>query len=163
VKIELYSSSHLYAQFDCGVEALNKYLQSLASPDIKRGMAQVYIAVDKSIVVGYYSLSPFSILFSELPEKLSKKYPPNKDVPCWLIGKLARSLSVKGQGIGEFLLLDAMKRIKQGACVYGGFCIIVDTKDDKAARFYKKYGFEILDEAQNTRRYYLPIAEIPDF
>jgi GNAT superfamily N-acetyltransferase len=126
-------------------------------------MAQVYVAVDKSVVVGYYSLSPFSIMFSELPVKISKKYPPNKDVPCWLIGKLARSLLVKGQGVGEFLLLDAMKRVKQGAFIYGGFCIIVDSKDDKAALFYKKFGFDILDETKNTRRFYLPIAEIPDY
>jgi len=102
-------------------------------------------------------------MFSELPAKLAKKYPPNKDVPCWLIGKLARDLSVKGQGVGEFLLLDAMKRVKQGALVYGGFCIIVDSKDDKTALFYKKFGFEIFDETMNNRRYYLPIAEIPDF
>ena len=126
-------------------------------------MAKVYVAIENSTAVGYYSLSPFSIMFSELPAKLAKKYPPNKDVPCWLIGKLARDLSVKGQGVGEFLLLDAMKRVKQGALIYGGFCIIVDSKDDKAALFYKKFGFEILDETRNTRRYYLPISEIPDF
>jgi hypothetical protein len=143
MKIELYSSSHSRAPFDCGNEDLNKYFKSLASPDIKRGLAQVYVATDNSLVVGYYSLSPFSILFSELPVKLAKKYPPNKDVPCWLIGKLARDISVQGQGVGEFLLLDAMKRVKQGAFIYGGFCIVVDSK--------------------NARRFYLPIAEIPDF
>jgi predicted N-acetyltransferase YhbS len=126
-------------------------------------MAQVYIAIDNSVVVGYYSLSPFSIMFSELPAKLAKKYPSNKDIPCWLIGKLARDISVKGHGIGEFLLLDAMRRVKHGTLIYGGFCIIVDSKDGKAALFYKKFGFDILDETRNTRRYYLPIAEIPDF
>jgi GNAT superfamily N-acetyltransferase len=102
-------------------------------------------------------------MFSELPEKLAKKYPPNNDIPGWLVGKLARDLSVKGQGVGELLLMDAMKRVKQGALVYGGFCIIADSKNDKAAQFYKKFGFEILDETRNTRRYYLPIAEIPLF
>ena len=57
--------------------------------------------------------------------------------------------------------MDALKKIKQAAMLTSGYCVVVDTKTEKSKTFYQKYGFEILDETQNTRRFILPIADIP--
>ncbi|GAB7140110.1 hypothetical protein RsTz2092_00580 [Deferribacterales bacterium RsTz2092] len=82
-------------------------------------------------------------------------------IPCWLLGKLARDISAKGQGVGTALLRDALQRVKTLSAEGGGYCVVVDSKDEKSDLFYKQYGFELLDESKNEHRFYLPVAEIP--
>ena len=159
-----------YLSFDCGIESFNNYLKNTAFKDMgSRGQAQVYVLPVKNVVIGYYTIEPFAFEPSELPQKLAKKRAINLKVSSWLIGRLARDLSVKGQGIGEKLLMDALQRIKRLAGEGGGYCVIVDIKFDKTDKQYKKlydfyasFWFELLDETKSFRRFFLPIAEIPD-
>ena len=133
-----------------------------------RRQAQVYVLPVENTVAGYYTIEPFTFEPSELPVNLAKKRTKNLKVSSWLIGRLARDLSVKGQGIGEKLLMDALQRIKRLADEGGGYCVIVDTKCEKTDNqyqklynFYTSFGFELLDESKSFRRFFLPIAEIP--
>jgi predicted GNAT family N-acyltransferase len=160
--LPILTREHERSGFDCGNASLNLYIKELASSDMKRGQAKVYVYAVDIQVLGYYTIAPFSFSPGEMPAKLAKKYDPRKMVSCWLIGKLARDLSVKGRGIGEMLLMDALFRIKRLASEGGGYCVIVDSKDDHASAFYRSFGFEILDETKNERRFFLPISEIPD-
>ena len=158
--IERFQNSFQRDTFDCGNEALNSYLKTIAPQDIKRNLSSVWVKIQQNTVVGYYTLAPFTLLLTELPPSLAKKMPKGKLIPCWLIGKLARDLSVKGRGVGEELLVDALRRVMMLAQTAAGFCVVVDSKDLKATRFYESYGFTVLDKTQNERRLYLPIAEI---
>ncbi len=124
-------------------------------------MCRVYVTLENNNVIGYYTISLFILQFMELPTSLSKHYPLNKLLPCYLIGKLAIDLSHQKQGIGETLLMDALFKIKQSAIISSGYCVVVDTKSEKSKNFYLKYGFQILDENKNERGFYLPIEEIP--
>ena len=47
-RVELLNSGHPRAAFDCGVEALNAYLQRQASQDAKRRVSACYVAITKS-------------------------------------------------------------------------------------------------------------------
>ena len=134
-----------------------------------RRQAQVYVLPVGKKVVGFYTIEPFAFEPFELPEKIAKKRAINLKVSSWLIGRLARDLSVKGQGFGEKLLMDALQRIKRLANEGGGYCVIVDSKFEKSDKqyeklydFYTSFGFELLDETKSFRRFFLPIAEIPD-
>ena len=156
--------------FDCGIESFNNYLKPTAFIDMgSRRQAQVYVLPAGKAVVGFYTIEPFAFEPSELTAKLAKKRAANLKVSGWLIGRLARDLSVKGQGIGEKLLMDALQRIKRLANEGGGYCVIVDTNYDKTDAqyrklydFYTSFGFELLDETKSFTRFFLPIAEIPD-
>jgi hypothetical protein len=90
-----------YLSFDCGIESFNNYLKNAAFKDMgSRRQAQVYILPHENVVIGFYTIEPFAFEPSELPAKLAKKRAANLKVSSWLIGRLARDLSAKGQGIG---------------------------------------------------------------
>jgi hypothetical protein len=44
--------------------------------------------------------------------------------------------------VGELLLADAVRRILDAARSVAVFAIIVDAKDDTAALFYRRFGFQ---------------------
>lgn len=106
-------------------------------------MARVFVAEDERHgVVGFYSLSAFTLTIENLPAELARKLPHYEAIPAALIGRLARDEKVRGQGIGELLLADAVRRILTASKTLAVFAIVVDAKDERAAKFYKAYGFQ---------------------
>jgi predicted N-acetyltransferase YhbS len=88
----------------------------------------VFIASDEAFgVVGFYSLSSFTLAF--------------EDLPAALIGRLARDERMRGRGIGDLLMADAIRRILGAGRSLAVFAIIVDAKDAHAATFYQGFGF----------------------
>ena len=59
-----------------------------------------------------------------------------------LIGRLARDQRAPGQGVGDMLLADAIRRILSAAGTLAVFAIVVEAKDEKAAGFTRDFGFE---------------------
>jgi predicted N-acetyltransferase YhbS len=77
-----------------------------------------------------------------IPDSISKKLPNSYDsIPTTLLGRLAVDTKYKGQGVGEALLVDALRRSNYTSESVGSFAVIVDPFDEGADRFYKKYGF----------------------
>jgi predicted GNAT family N-acyltransferase len=98
--------------------------------------------VDRTIgVVGFYSLSAYTLALNDLPEALAKKLPRYDAIPAALIGRLARDVRVRDCGLGELLLADAVRRILQAAQSVAIFAIVVDAKDERAVDFYTRFGF----------------------
>ena len=79
-------------------------------------------------------------------------------VSATLLGRLAVSTAFRGQGVGEFLLMDALYRCLASSKQIASAGVIVDAKDEPAARFYKKYGFGELPKIEN--RLFLPMGTI---
>jgi citrate lyase synthetase len=67
------------------------------------------------------------------------------------------SAAQQGQGLGELLLMDAIKRVCNVRGQVGVFALFVDAKDEDAA-FYSKYGFTALPQA--TRIMVLPLNQV---
>lgn len=99
-------------------------------------------------VLGYYSLSASSITAADLPSELVKKLPRYPHLPVTLIGRLAIDQPCKGQGLGQFLLMDALYKSLQAATTIAAMAVVVDAKDDAAAAFYKRYGFLTLSASE---------------
>lgn len=145
--------------FSSGTEALDAYLKKQASQDVKKKAAVVYVATpDGKTVLGYYTLSQYSILFDDIPSEITKRFAKYPAVPATLLGRLARDSSVKGQGMGELLLLDALHRALELSKQAASAAIITDAKDQRGAAFYKRYGFIQLPETE--RRLFLPMASV---
>ena len=62
-------------------------------------------------------------------------------MPAALIGRLARDERVRGQGIGELLLADAVRRILGASKTLAVFAIVVEAKNARAVAFYEGFGF----------------------
>ena len=134
--------------FDCGIENLNIYLKKYASQDIKRKFAQVFIISlsNSEEIIGFYTLSAFTIQTLSLPVEIAKKL-PKYPVPVSLLGRLAVDVNYQKKGIGKLLLADALKRVIKASEIIGIYALIVSAKNEEVKSFYKRYGFiELLDE-----------------
>ena len=134
---------HDRSKFSCEERSLTEYLQKQASQDIKRSLAACFVVLDQcKYVIGYYTLSNDSIGRTEIPEEYQKKIPRNYDVPVTLLGRLARDITVKGTGLGEHLLLDALQRSNSvSKKSIGSMAVVVAPLSENAVSFYSKYGF----------------------
>lgn len=142
LRFEPLGTRHDRSRFACGQAELDDWFRRRAGQDERRNLARVFVAVDSELgVVGFYSLSSFTLDLGDLPEELARKLPRYDGVPAARIGRLARDSRVRGKGVGELLLADAVRRILSAAQSLAVFAIIVDAKDEHAARFYEEFGF----------------------
>ena len=140
--IEPLGKHHDRARFSCGQPDLDDWFRLRANQDEKRNVARVFVAIaDELGVVGFYSLSSFTLSLENLPDEVAHKLPRYDAIPAALIGRLARDERVRGQGVGEFLLADAIQRVLGVSRSIAVFAIVVDAKDERAADFYKAFGF----------------------
>jgi GNAT superfamily N-acetyltransferase len=150
---------HKRDDFSCGIEPLDRYLKTQASQDARRGFAAPIVAVtDDNTVIAYYTLSAFTIGVGELPEEETKGFPKHPVAPATLLGRLAVEQSCRGQGIGEHMLLHALKRAYDLSSEIASYTVVVDAKNDAAAAFYQHFGFQPLPE--RTDRLYLPMKQL---
>src|SRR5579863_3809402 len=98
---------HDRAAFSCGVAALDDWFRFRARQDEQRNVARVFVALDDQHgIVGFYSLSSFTLTIADLPPEQAKRLPRYDAIPAALIGRLARDQKVRGEGVGGLLLAD---------------------------------------------------------
>ena len=159
IRVEALTSGHDRSGFQCGQPMLDDFIRQLASQHEKRNISRTFVAVeeDETRVLGYYTLANGRIDVAHLPE--GRKL-PRLPVPVVLLGRLAVDKSQQGtpRRLGETLLMHALWRsvlVAQNSAVYA---VEVDAIDDKAAEFYRKYGFQpLLDHPLHL---YLPMITI---
>ena len=67
---------------------------------------------------------------------------------------------MQGQGLGGDLLLASGERALAGASQVGGVALAIDAKDDKAARWYERFGaLPLLDD---PLKLILPLGVVAD-
>lgn len=140
--IERLDPSHDRSSFDCGNETLNRYLKSIATQDLRRGLAITYVATfppDKA-AVGYFTLSAASIDLGNLPENVRKKLPTGAVIGSSLLGRLAVARSHKRQGLGGLMIASAVD-LSFAKSPLACAALIVDAIDDDAVEFYRRFGF----------------------
>ena len=142
--------SHKKQTFQCGKELLDNYLHKQANQDVKRKLTVCFVlATEDETVIGYYTLSNTGIPREIVPEEISNKLPKSyDDLPATLLGRLAIDKNFAGQGYGELLLIDALKRSYNiSTSSMGSMAVIVDPIDAQAVNFYEKYGFISLPDS----------------
>ena len=87
----------------------------------------------------------------------AKRLPRYDAIPAALIGRLARDEKVRGEGIGELLLADAIRRVIGAARSLAVFAIVVESMDEKAAAFYRGFGFTAFPN--RPLRLFMPASE----
>jgi GNAT superfamily N-acetyltransferase len=146
------------ASFDCGYPSLNDFLRLYALKNEKLSIGKTYIGLsDNKGVCGYFTISTAQIVAEDLPEDLQRKL-PRYPVPAFRIGRLAVDKEYQGAGIGQKLLKHALLKAIEVSYNVGLYAVLVDAIDEKAMRFYLKFGFIPFDEKPLTL--FLPIDTI---
>lgn len=146
--------------FDCGDDALNEFLRQHARQSHEKGAAKTFLAISKAdtrSILGYYCLSPASVEYSLMPE-IVRKGLARHQVPVFRLGRLAVNIPVQGLGLGGQLLLAAGRRCLRVAVEVGGVALLIDAKNERAAKWYASYGAVPLGGAPLTLL--LPLATI---
>ncbi len=158
-RVEPLRPSHDRAAFRCGVPELDDYFHHQASQDLRRKVAAPLVMLDKNgIIVGYYTLSAYSVHLGELPETVAQKLPRYPLLPATLLGRLAVSQEHRGQKIGRLLLMDALHRSWKNTAELASLGVVVEPLDEPARAFYQHHEFAPL--ADHPNRLFLPMATL---
>lgn len=136
------TGSHDRRGFDCGQAELNDWLRQVARQHQDKGLSKTFIALreeEPKRICGYYALTLAELENRHLPTAWRKKLP--RRIPGVRLGRLAVDRIHQGKGLGELLLVDALKR---AALIYkeaGGIGLFVDALDEQAAGYYRRFGF----------------------
>jgi GNAT superfamily N-acetyltransferase len=153
---------HDRKSFDCSSHELNEYFNRYARQNHESGGAKTFVAVRPAAparVLGFYAISPGAIEFARVPARLTRKL-GRYDVPVFRLGRLAIDRSVQGQGLGGDLLMAAGERALAVAAEVGGVALAIDAKDEKAAKWYARFGaLALLDD---PLKLVLPLTTIAD-
>ncbi len=151
-------TKHDRKRFDCGIKALNNYLKVMANQQAKKDNTRTFVLEDdndNSHIIGFYTLTMIPIDLKALPDKLQKKH--QSSTSGGLIARLAVDDRYQGEGFGEWLLIDALKKLLAASDTVAFPVVIVDAKDG-AKHFYERYGFQALQDAEN--KLFITIADI---
>lgn len=140
---ERFGSDHVLSGFDCGVGSLNVWLERHARIASSVGSAKTYVITDEEQgrVVGYHALTLASIEHVDATSR-AKKGMPKYPIPAMLLARLAVDESVRGKGLGAFLLRDAMVRTVAVSKEAGLRLLLAHALNEQAHTFYVKFGFE---------------------
>ncbi len=139
-RIEKLQLHHAVETFDCGHDALNRFLQKHALQNQQSGGSQTYVGLADETLIGYYALAVGSVEQDQAPERV-KKGPAKHAIPIMLLARLAVDLNWQKQGVGAALLKDATLRTLQAADIAGIRALVVHAKDDVAKNFYERFDF----------------------
>jgi GNAT superfamily N-acetyltransferase len=140
LRIEKLRRDHAVEGFDCGNEALNRFLFRYALQNQLAGSSQSYLAMRDAQVAGFYTLTVGQVEYDAAPQRLIQglaHYP----VPIMLLARLAVDQHWQNQGVGSGLLKDAILRTLQAAEIAGIRAFAVHAKDEQARAFYEHFDF----------------------
>jgi GNAT superfamily N-acetyltransferase len=126
--------------FDCGNDVLNTWLRHRAARNEASGDSRTFVSIDADTdaVVGYYTLSAWSLAHDQTSGWLKRNAPD--PISVILLGRLAVCVRARGLGLGRDLLADALANAAVGATILGARALVAEAIDDAAGRFYAHHG-----------------------
>jgi ribosomal protein S18 acetylase RimI-like enzyme len=155
-RLEPLGEEHERSLFRCGEDALDRYFQTQVNRDIRRRVANCFVAVENATrhVAAYYTISAASIRLADLPPDETRRLPRHPTVSAVRIGRLAVEQRFQGRGLGAALLADAASRTLNADAA--AFTLLVDARNHQAVAFYQRFGFRVL--SSQPRTLFLPLA-----
>ena len=132
--------SHDVQRFDCGAPPLNEYLRRQALPDQQAGKSRTYVAFVGIGVIAYFSLAAASVEPDAAIARVGKGQ-GGQSIPCVLLARFAVDVDYQGHGLGQAMLMEALRACLRAADVIGVRAVLVHAKDESTRDFYERYGF----------------------
>jgi len=130
---EALGSVHDVGGFDCGVEALNRWLRRASGVT---GLSATFVIANHGRVAGFYTLSAATVRSEAAPVRLRRGAPE----PVLKLGRLAVDGGSQGRGLGMALLMDAFART-YAVSRHTHIAALVADAPDASARWLERAGF----------------------
>jgi GNAT superfamily N-acetyltransferase len=157
LRLALINAEHDVSPFDCGNTELTNWLIRHALASQRADLARTYLALEGEQVVGYVSLTTGSVRRDEAPKRYARGMPAYP-LPTILIARLAVDHRRQGRRLGSRLLAEALRLAVAASDAAAARLAVVDAIDERAAAFYRKWGF--IDVPENPLRLYRKISDI---
>lgn len=139
-------ADHDRSAFVSGSEALDRYFREQTGQDMRRKIAKCFVAVTpEAEIAGFYTLTATSIPLEQIASARLKKLERYPLVPAVLLGRLAVAQAHQGKHLGAALVADALMRSSRSDIA--AHLMVVEAKDENAARFYEHLAFERLEDS----------------
>ncbi|TPN36142.1 GNAT family N-acetyltransferase [Mesorhizobium sp. B2-3-3] len=138
------AKGHDRTSFDCGDRQMNDFLRRFARQSHDQNAAKTFCAIDDTAaerILGFYTIAPSAVAHETVPETMTKGL-ARHEVSGFKLARLATDRTVAGHGLGGQLLAAAALRCLRLAGEGGGILLIIDAKNERAARWYASYGAE---------------------
>ena len=139
-RIEPLQARHAVERFDCGEEALNRFLVRFALANQGARASRSDVALDGDVVVGFHTLVVGEVSPEQAPERIGKGL-ARHPIPLMVLARLAVAVAHQGKGFGAALLKDGVGRTLAAAGISGIRALAVHAKDERAQGFYEHFGF----------------------
>lgn len=136
--IEPLTAEHRVQGFESGEAELDEWLVQRGWRNQLAGFSRTYVTTDGDRVVGYQSVSAFTVLRADATGRARRQAP--KQIPAILLGRLAVDLEAQGSGIGAGLLRHAMELTVAASDTVGVRMLVVTALHPGAAAFYERFG-----------------------
>ena len=140
--IEPLSRTHNRRTFDCGEEAVTRFLREQALQDheknLSRTMALIDQHVDAARISGYHTLVMAHVKQEDIPDD---RPAIKRTIPVILLGQLGVDKDFQSRGYGEMLLMDAQARVDEISTRTGVRAMMLDARSETQARWYEKHDF----------------------
>lgn len=158
-RIKSLGPAHDRAGFSSDVPELDDYLRLRAGQDARRKVAAPFVLVDEGdSILGYYTLSAYSIRLDILPKEIARRLPRYPLIPATLLGRLAVSSDHRGLGIGRMLLMDGLRRSYQNTKEIASVGVVAEALAEIARAFYIHH--EFMPMLNHPNRLFLPMGTI---
>jgi GNAT superfamily N-acetyltransferase len=156
-RIEKLGRGHHLDTFDCGDEALNRFLSRYALSNQQANASQTYLALADDRVIGFYTLVVGDVAFEYAADRL-KKGLARHPIPVMLLARMGVDLSWQGQRISSGLLKDAMRRTVQAADIAGIRAFIVHAKNEQVRDWYMQ--FDLTPSPSDSLHLYVLVKDL---
>jgi ribosomal protein S18 acetylase RimI-like enzyme len=150
---------HHRATFRCGEPALDEFLRRYARQNERKDIGRTYVATlpGDARVLGYFTIRAGAVAADDLPVE-ERRALPAYPVPVVHLARLAVDEGARGRRLGEWLLVQALRKALAVSGDIGIRAVEVHAKSDPARAFYERYGFRSLPA--DRRHLYLSIGSI---
>ena len=136
------AAHHTLTEFDCGLAALNTWLQRRAMANQSSGASRTFVVADpEHRVFGYYAIAAGAVSHAEATTSTRRNMPD--PVPVMVLARLAVDVRTQGLKLGAGLLQDAVRRVLVVSENAGVRALLVHAIDESAKQFYEHYGFQV--------------------
>jgi GNAT superfamily N-acetyltransferase len=136
-------AAHRVDGFSCGEQTLDRWLRAYAGQNQQRNAARTFVTTEPDgKVAGYYTLVAAQVEHEQATASVRQGLSRHFPIPVALIARLAVATPDQGAGLGRSLLLDALERVLRASGQLAIRAVTVHALDDRAASFYRRFGFE---------------------
>ena len=167
MRFEPLTERHGVDNFSCGEPIMDRWLIEHALVNQRRSLSRTFVAVegapddpdDEGIVAGYVTLVAAAIEVAQLPGRERRGLVGLDQIGAALIARLARDERYAKRQLGAWLLQQALHRIIDADQHLAIRAVIVDALNDRAAGWYREWGFVPLPGGPDDRLW-LPMKRV---